>query len=278
MKKIVFIILPLILAVLVFVGFIVITGIGNQGALQVTSIPKSTVYLDGKSIGQTPLCECEQNHMIKVGEYTIKLVPLDSGYTPFESKITIGKSVLTVVDRTFDKDSTSQGSIITLTPLSDKKKVEILAISFPDNATVFLDNNMSGKSPLVLKNVSESDHALKISKDGYKDKIIRIRTVAGYTLSATAFLSIDPNFGTQLSQVASSSASSAPKVIKIIILDTPTGYLNVRDNASVEGLILTKVFPKDTFDFVDEKTNWIEVRLPDGRLGWISSQYAQKQE
>src|SRR5258706_10908174 len=161
----------------------------QKGALQVTSSPDSKVYLNGKYIGTTPLCKCESSDMLKTGDYTIRLVPTVSGLSEFQEKITVSEAVLTVVDRKFAKGSLSEGSVISLTPLSDKKKTELLVASLPEGAIVLLDNNEIGKSPLSFKNPTESDHVLKIKKDGYKEKTIRIRTPLCYKLVVAVYLS-----------------------------------------------------------------------------------------
>ena len=126
MKKIVLFLVPLLLAVIIFFGvtFFLDTSSG-KGALQVTSIPKASVYLDGKKIGSTPLCKCELPDLIKTGEYTIKLISEKGDFKPFEEKITINKSTLTVVDREFLEGLQANSSVITLSPISDKKTSEL---------------------------------------------------------------------------------------------------------------------------------------------------------
>lgn len=255
-------------------------GVG-KGALQVTSIPQSSVYLNGKLIGKTPLCKCDPQSMLPTGDYTIRLVPLDTtaGSTPFEQKITINKAVLTVVDRTFGPGATSQGTVISLTPQENKNTAGLFIASFPDVAHVTLDDNTTGDTPYRLANTTESDHDLVISKSGFKDKHVRIHAVKGYILSVIAFLGIDPN------AIASSSASipvpvaspSAAVKQKVVILDTPTGFLRVHSQATISSPEIAQVKPKEAYDLQDEQTGWFEIKLTSGKLGWISSQYSQKQ-
>ncbi len=282
MQKILLFIIPILLAVGIFSGFLYLQSKqGGKGALQVTSVPESAVYLDGKQIGKTPLCKCEPDTMLPTGQYTIKLVPTNPDLESFEQKITLTQRVLTVVDRTFGVGATSQGSIISLTPLKDKKARELLVLSFPDKATILLDNTPSGDSPLRLKQVTESDHEIKVSKDGYKDKILRIRTVTGYQLEAVVFLGVNPNLATpSATPTPTSSTPLTPTVTpsaKVTILETPTGFLRVRDSASVSGLEVARVNPGEIYDLLTEQTGWFEIRLTDGKTGWISSQYASKQ-
>lgn len=279
MKKVLLVILPPLVAIIIFIIVtIILNKSASKGALQVTSVPKSKVYLDGKLLGETPFCKCEQNDTLDTGEYTIKLVPDNNKFSPFESKITISPSVLTVVDRTFGEGGLSQGSIIDLTPISDKNEAQILVVSFPDKANIYLDNNLSGTSPLLLKNVTESDHEIKLSKEGYKEKAVRIRAIKGYKLESIVFLSINQDL-TNSSSSALPELSPVPSASQnqVTILDTPTGFLRVREDATISSLQVGTVNPGEKYELVSEKEDWFEIKLEDGKTGWISSQYAKKE-
>ncbi len=278
MKKVLVFLAPLLIAIIIFFGILFFFDRkSGKGALQVTSIPQSKVYLDNKLLGTTPLCACELAQMLSIGEYTIKLVPLDGNFRPFEEKITINKSTLTVVDRTFAESGENDGSIISLSPLTNKKDIEVLIISLPDKANVFLDNSPVGTTPLLLKQVSESDHDLRITRDGYKDKSIKIKTASGFKLSVLMFLGVNVNLS--VSPVASSEAILSPTITlsKVLILNTPTGFLRVREDSSVNSLEIAKVVPGETYELDSEIEGWFKIKLSDGRKGWISSSYAIKE-
>lgn len=276
MRKFLLIFVPFLLALLVFSLVIFFLSSNNQkGALQVTSDPIAKVYLDDKPIGQTPICKCQLKDMISNGNHRLRIVPVKGDFEPFEQTITIFPKALTVVDRKFDKTGLSSASIISLTPISDKNDSQISVITFPSASNIFLDNNLSGQSPIILKKITESDHELKISKDGYKDKIVRIRTVLGYKLNAIIFLGLN-------SLVASSSSSIAtPSAIinsqKVLILQTPTGFLRVRSDPSIAASEIAQVKPGESYTLLNEKDGWYEIKLNNKTNGWISSQYAKKQ-
>ncbi|MDP2637467.1 MAG: PEGA domain-containing protein [Candidatus Levybacteria bacterium] len=279
MKKVLLFLAPLFVAVTIF--FIILFFLNNKsgkGALQVTSVPKSAVYLDEKLIGTTPLCACELPQMIDVGDYTIKLVPSEGGFRPFEEKIIINKGTLTVVDRTFADSGSSDASVISLSPLSGKKDIEILVISLPDKANVFLDNNPVGITPLLLKNVSESDHDLRITRDGYKDKSLKIKTALGFKLSSLIFLGVNPDLSEQ-APVASISAEPTPTIDlpTVLILNTPTGSLNVRESSSISSAKVGEVKPGESYELIEEVQGWFKIKLSDDEIGWISSSYAVKE-
>jgi uncharacterized protein YgiM (DUF1202 family) len=305
-RAIFFLIPSLILAVIIFLGFqFFFVRTSGKGALQVTATPDSTVFLNGKQIGNTPLCKCEGTNMLATGDYTLRLVPKDNNLLPYEEKITINKALLTVVDRKFGSQATSEGSVITLSPLNDKKKTEILVLSLPEGAHVFLDNDPVGDSPITLKDVTPSRHELKLSKDGYKEKSIPILTTAGYKLEATVYLAIDetavlsptpsptpeekgtptptPKKGTPTptpkkgTPTPTKKAGTAGVKGTVVVLETPNGFLRVRESNSTTAAEVTRVDTGDELEFATLEDGWYQVKLKDGRTGWVSAEYVKEQ-
>lgn len=276
MRKLLYIFVPILIAVLLF-GLVLffLSSRKEKGALQVTSKPDSKVYLNGVQIGQTPLCKCELKDMLEAGEYTIKLVPVSGDSKPFEQKIKISSKVLTVVDRNFGPTGLENGSIISLSEISDNKDAQISVVSFPDSVQVFLDNSLQGQTPILLKNITDSDHELKLTKEGYKDKIVRIRTVLGYKLDALIFMGINPEIATA-SATPSSTSSAIISSSRVTIQNTPTGFLRVREDASVAADEITQVKPGEIYDLIEEKSGWYKIQIDSKTSGWISAQYAKK--
>ena len=278
MKKLLYYVLPLIAAVVVFVVIVVVinqkTG---KGALQITSKPQSDVYLNTKLIGTTPICKCEGKDMIGVGEYSLRLVPKDKNLPPYEEKIQINNSTLTVVDRTFGNESSA--SIITLSPIRDKNDAQLMIISTPDKSDASLDENPQGKTPLLLKNLTQSDHEIQINKTGYLEKILRIRTTKGFLLKVIVYLSPNPSGSNSALPNFDPTPTVAPtvSVSKVLILNTPTGFLRVRSSSSASTSEVGRVTPGESYDILEEEEGWYKIKLTDGAIGWISSQYAQKQ-
>ncbi len=277
MKRVLVFLAPLLIAIIIFFGILFfLDRKSGKGALQVTSTPQSKVYLSGKLLGTTPLCACDLAQMLSVGEYAVKLVPLDGNFRPFEEKITINKSTLTAVDRVFADGGSSDGSIISLSPIGNKEDIEVLVVSMPDQANVFLDSNSVGVTPLLLKQVSESDHDLRLTKDGYKDKSIKIKTALGFRLNSLVFLGVSTDLS---SSEASTSASPivSPTPASVLILNTPTGFLRVRESNSISSIEITQVKPGESYELIEEKDNWFKVKLANGASGWISASYAVKE-
>ncbi len=307
MKRFILLIFPIILVVIIVFGIfkLFILSDSGKGALQVTSHPLSKVYLNNAFIGNTPLCLCETNTMIAAGDYTIRLVPLDSTFEEFTEKIMLTKGVLTVVDRKFGKGATSEGSIISLTPLANAKATELLILSFPDKANVLLDSDTSGTTPLSLKNLTDSDHTLKLRRNGYLDKNVRIRTPLGYRLTATVYLALnEANTPVPTVEPAPSGSATTPTISvtpsagptlkftptptptkvnptskagsTVTILSTPNGFLRVRESPSVSSAEVARVKPGETYTTLEEQPGWYKIKTTDGTVGWISADYAKK--
>jgi len=66
------------------------------------------------------------------------------------------------------------------------------------------------------------------------------------------------------------------EVVKILIKDTPTGWLRVRDKASTAGSEVGRVEPGDEYELLDEDNGWYKIEYEQGEEGWISAQYANK--
>lgn len=269
---------PVILGILVFSTslFFYTKSTSGNGALQVTSVPISFAYLNGKPLGKTPLCKCEGKERIPAGEYTLKLVPtVGDNLLPYEERVVISKGVLTVVDRNFGPGGFSSGSVITLVPLPDKTKVGLFVASFPSGASIAIDGNPAGTTPFTAQNLTSSDHDLLLTKDGYQDKTVHVHTIAGYQLTSVVTLSVLAPDATQSANFQLTTPTPIAKT-KVTILDTPTGFLRVRSEPTLGASETAQVKPGQTFDYLDENDGWYQIRLTDGTSGWVSTQYAKK--
>jgi type IV pilus assembly protein PilM len=62
---------------------------------------------------------------------------------------------------------------------------------------------------------------------------------------------------------------------KIVVTDTPTGWLNVREDSDVGSRQITRVFPGQSFVLIEKTNEWYKIELEDGASGWISARYAK---
>lgn len=282
MKKIIFLsLLFIILFGVIGLGITFFVKANNgKGALQVTSNPESKIYLNGKYIGQTPYPRVDGQNAFAAGEYTLKLVPVKNEYPEFQEKITLNKLTLTVVEHTFGPEGKGSGSVISLSPLSAKDDAQLLVLSLPDGSSVFVDSNLMGVTPLLLKKQTPSDHKITLKKDGYKEKSIPIKTPLGFKVQVQVDLGIgqDPITPTPTSPLPTPSVQAASTSATLTIQSTPTGFLRVRSTNSTDGAEVGKVNPGETYPILQELDGWYRIKLATGSEGWISAEFATKDE
>lgn len=267
--------------ILIFIGFFLFFQIienilpKGQGALQVTSNVRAKVLLNGRETGNTPICLCDQDQRVNEGDYTLQLIPEDSSDT-FTTKIKIVSGVQTVVDRTFLPGSYASAYVLYLEKIG-ASDTQIFVSSLPDSALVSMDGNDSGVTPVLLKNVSASEHEIELEKEGYGKKTIRVSARTGYKLIIEAILGTIPSSNEILpGSEITPTPTPTPSTPQVTILDTPTGFLRVRSDASISGSEIGQVKPGDTLPLLNESGGWYQIKLPDGLTGWISSSFAQK--
>ena len=56
----------------------------------------------------------------------------------------------------------------------------------------------------------------------------------------------------------------------------PNGWLRMRATPSLNGEEVAKVGVGDKVIFLSEQGSWYQIKLPDGKTGWISAAYAKK--
>lgn len=281
----------------------------QMAALSITSNPKTGVFLDGEHIGSTPFYE----EKIKPGEYSIRLVPENSAALPWETRVTLTGGILTVIARelgpTFDESS---GHVLTLEPEIEKEKSSILVVTTPEGAIVNIDSEPKGFSPLSIETLDPGEHILTVSSPGYVEKSLKTQLEKGYKLTANVQLVrstqlpqtentkkenqkeednddnkenedksevkvLDKDLETEeKSEEDRALAGQDLKPPYVIIQETSTGWLNVRKEPTTASDIITKIYPKDQFKYLEtSKTGWYQIQLDDKTEGWISSKYAK---
>ncbi len=265
----------------IFIGFFLLFRVAGTlipkgtGALQVTSNVPAKVVLNGKTLGTTPLCKCEQVDRVDAGNYTLELIP-EGGFEKFSTKIKIGRGVLTAVDRTFLPGSYASSYILTLEKASGTDP-QLFVSSLPSGALVSVDGNETGATPNLITPISSSEHEVELQKGGYGKKTIRVKTIPGYKLVIEALLGTQPE-AEEVLPGSLGSPSPTPTTIQrlVTILATPTGFLRVRQEPNIASLEIGRVLPKDELVLVAEENDWYKIQLKNGVEGWISSSFAEK--
>jgi len=274
--------------ILLFVGFIIIRYFifnqqSNFGKLKVLSSPSSTIFLNNLAIGKTPF-----EDKIKENEYLLKLIPEGTATdtASWQGKIRIYRNSLTYVDRELgSSDLTSAGAIFTTTKMvgkpqhSDEGEIEVE--TEPAGAIVYLDNDEKGIAPLILTDVPKGDHELSVYSPGFFRRTQKINVDVGYRVTGKFKLAIDQSqrkIGSEDKKEKETTKSADLKKTYVVISDTPTGWLRVREEPSLAASEAAKVKPQDRFELLEEKNGWYKINYEKEKEGWISAQYAEKKE
>lgn len=288
-----------ILGAAIFLSGCSLPGIFSKkfAALQITTTPKADVYLNEEKVGETPF----KSEKLKSEEYKIKLIPVEDGFEQFNTSVTLQPNLTTVIDFNFSRNpDESSGYILNLEKILDESATEIAVVSIPDNASLKLDGQPKGFTPIQLKSINQGDHSLLISAPGYKQKQINIKTIDGHKLTVDVQLEreallaeeaspsaeekieeeeegeeVKPSPTPKTSQPASPSAQLNKPYVEI--LDTPTGWLRVRSApTTAEDNEVEKINPGETYKYLESNdTGWHKILLNDSTEGWISGKYAK---
>ena len=88
---------------------------------------------------------------------------------------------------------------------------------------------------------------------------------------------IVPDLPESEQEADSPDEEATPVVIQQVkILDTPTGYLNVRSGPGTNFEQIGRVNPGEIYDLVSEDLDagWYQIRLDNGQNGWVIKQYS----
>ena len=161
--------------------------------LKVTSTPQAEVFLDGESLGKTPL----QKKNLRVGSRNLVLKAevktFDAGgenktkTLEFKHKIDLQSSAVTAVNYEFAPSKEfSSGEVLSLGNGSG-----IAIVTNPENSKVSLGSKDIGTSP--LSQIVDSGVAkLNISKEGYITREVGVNVEIGFRLSAWVSLAKNP--------------------------------------------------------------------------------------
>lgn len=279
----------------ILVRFFIFEKTNQQGRIKVLSSPTAGVFVNNEPKGKTPFEE-----KLPPGEYTVKLIPEgeDSKTVSWEGKVTVYANTLTYVSRELGtSDLTSAGEILAVTKMEKKPKGEtgeVSVVTDPAGSIVFLDNDEKGIAPLTLKDVPAGEHELAVYLPGFFRRTQKINIEKGYVVVANFKLALDKTHKTleqeltEKQQEASESAttedpeaedtetdtkSASTTKSTLTISETPTGFLNVRDEPSTAGTQVDQVTPGDEYEYTDEKNGWYKIKLSDGSEGWVLGDY-----
>ena len=163
----------------------------RSGRVLVRSTPSgATVFLDGKEQGTTPVAVRE----IDYGAHRIRLE--HDGYAPVERSIVISASqpAQSIIVPLAEARATASGGTRSSTPVPATPATlghysgTLIIESKPPGAKVYVDNKLTGTTPLSVQNVPAGSHAVRLERDGYRRWSSSVRVVAAERNRVTASL------------------------------------------------------------------------------------------
>lgn len=264
MRKTIFLLLLLISVVVLLVRFGEtefknVLGVRERGGINVLSVPEGAqVFLDNQEVGKTPF----EDKDLAVKEYLLKI---QKDNLVWQGKISLASGTITAVNRDLASEiASSAGEILTL-----EKGRGVTIVSNPSAADIEIDGKNMGKTPITV-DIGTGEHTFNVSHSNYLKRSIRAKLPANYNLTITADLALSE---ADLSTITTPVITQTPEVL---VTDTPTGFLRVRDQASLNGKEVAQVKPGDTLILLEELSNWDRVRLSNGTEGFVSSSYVSK--
>lgn len=256
------VVLSVVLLILRFSGKFseIILNIKPKSGISVLSLPAGAkVFLDGSEVGQTPY----ENQNLEPKEYLVKIAKEGMSW---EGKVKLQPETLTVINRELSGDGAfGAGEILSL-----EKGQGLTLVSSPSSAEVEVDGQSYGRTPLFV-DIAPGEHTISLSHADYLKRNIRAKVPDNFNLKISANLALSE---ADLTTIATPPIKTTPE---LKVLNTPTGFLRVRDKPSTAGKQIEEVKPGDTLILLEELPGWDRVRLADGKEGYVSSSYVEKQ-
>lgn len=259
------------LSVLYFLDFFV----PQKAGILIESDPVATVLIDNQKVGKTPF-EAE----LSPKEVMIKVKPESTNgqiFDDYETKVNLISGIKTIIIKTFrESEEDSSGVIVSFEKVGSSDSF-VTVVSVPDNAQVSIDDKVYGYTPLRVS-VPGGDHNLLVMADKYLKKQLPIRVYKGYKL--TAFVKL-----ARLNEPEQVQVEQVNEVLfRIKVNEVDTGFLRVREGASVGFPEVGQVKPDEEYDVIEtgENDTWYKIILPDeeglpaGRQGWVSADFVTK--
>lgn len=248
-----------------------------QAGIQIEATPQAAVFINDQEVGTTPY-----EAGMPPQDMTLRLVPLssDMSLSPWTRKIALTEGVKTVVKRDFgESEEKSAGEILSFEKIPGKEAA-LAIVSTPDSAELVIDGERVGFTPIRRDSLSVGKHQIAVSRPGYAPRELSVTTVAGYKLTAVVMLAGQEASPSAEATDSATPAKDASKKTEVEILDTPTGFLRVREEPSTAATEAARIDPGKKFPYLDQNKDgsWYKIEYEKGKTGWISAQYAKKTE
>lgn len=249
------------IAIIIFGAlFLGACGVDKSG-MEIVSEPTAKVYLNGVESGTTPY----KNLSLKPGEVDLKLV---SGTKSWERKVKLESNVTTVLS--WNSENDEESSYI-LSMEKNGSLGSLLISSNPGGAMVYIDGEIKNSTPCKIEGLESGDRKVSISFPGYKSLNLIVKVVKGYQLVIESKL--EKEF--KIITLSPTPIPSTSLGLKILIKETETGYLKVRQEANSSATEIGRALPGEKYELIKEENGWYKISFKN-QEAWVSAKYAEK--
>lgn len=264
--------LPIILLLVSgVVGYYFVFRWQRYSGINIDTIPKARVYLNGKDVGVTPYV----NENLKPGDYKLRLSAVleDGQENDFQTQLKLIPGTIAVVNRVFGKTQLdSWGVVISFDKINYPQAALYLA-SNPD-ALVRINNVERGLTPQKVSIDKIDKHELTFQRDGYASQSFTVVPEIGYQLNVIADLGSikDLREDSNASSSAQNNITSQESGQYATVSNTPTGFLRMRFEPSINSVEVGQVLPGESYPILASQSGWVKIKTQVAE-GWVTSEY-----
>jgi len=83
--------------------------------------------------------------------------------------------------------------------------------------------------------------------------------------------------GEEQPQPSESGGEAAPEEQQVEILESPTGFVNIREGPATTEPIIKRALPGERYEYVDEEEEWYRIKVDVQTEGFVNKTYARKE-
>lgn len=241
--------------------------------LVVISKPAAEVFLEGNSIGSSPL-----SHKVPAGEYTLEIKK--GGFFPRTLKVAVKEGYRLNISANLsldpfpaeEKEITAGGEKIKVLDLSSSELLLLADYSLWVKGATFWGKKDEEKSYHFFLTAEGKLYDAEGSEVSLASLLKQTEVITvGYLGEGGKGLSAEASATLGKLQTA---LFPAP-LPQVQILETPTGWLRVRTGPGTNYSEIGKANPGEKYEYLGEEGGWFKIRFQ-GKEGWVTSQYAKK--
>lgn len=247
----------------------------------ITEPPGASVFIDGTEVGKTPYSSnnlTEDQYDLRIDylgyEFQTARVTIQKGYNlnvslkmfpmPVPSKVTLFEGSTNLYNVTLDNSlivADTENWVKALLYWNQTRGVNLDGLG-PNKNPVFdflvdYKGNLYSKEGVIISSAADMAALKDVKRGAYLG-----RAADGVGLTSQARLAYE-----QLTKTGATTGKSAK------VSQTPTGWLRVRDDASLNGKEIAKVNAGETYPVLEETKGWVKIKVSESISGWVSSDY-----